>query len=157
MTYILGISAYYHDSAAALIKDGVVIYAAQEERFSRVKHDKSFPVHAINFILNDSGISLDQIEAIIFYEKPYLKFKRLLKTYIDFFPYSIIFFINSFIEYVKKKLFLDRNINLNLKKIYPNYKKKKNQIYRTSLKPCGKRILLQYIYRIVNINIGWCW
>ena len=125
MTYILGISAYYHDSAAALIKDGVVIYAAQEERFSRIKQDKSFPTHSINFILNDSGISLNQIEEIIFYEKPYLKFKRLLKTYIDFFPYGSIFFLNSFIEFVKKKLFLDRDINLNLKKIFPNYKKKK--------------------------------
>ena len=97
LTYILGISAYYHDSAAALIKDGAVISAAQEERFSRIKHDKSFPTHSINFILNDSGISLNQIEEIIFYEKPYLKFKRLLKTYIDFFPYGSIFFLNSFI------------------------------------------------------------
>ena len=127
MTYILGISAYYHDSAAALIKDGFVISAAQEERFTRIKQDKSFPINSINFILNDNNISLNQIDAIIFYEKPYLKFKRLLKTYIDFFPKGVSFFLNSFIEFLQKKLFLNMNIFLNLRKIDPNYKKRKIQ------------------------------
>ena len=80
MTYILGISAYYHDSAAALIKDGKVVSAVQEERFTRIKHDKSFPYKSINFILEENNITLNHINKIIFYEKPYLKFKRLLKT-----------------------------------------------------------------------------
>jgi len=79
-------SAYYHDSAVVLIKDGIIISAAQEERFTRIKHDKSFPLQSINFILNDNSISLNQIDVVVFYEKPYLKFKRLLKTHIDFPP-----------------------------------------------------------------------
>ena len=125
MTYILGISAYYHDSAAVLIKDGIIMSAAQEERFTRIKQDKSFPTNSINFILNDNDISLNQVDEIVFYEKPYLKFKRLLKTYIDFFPHSILFFQNSFLKFLKKKLFIQMDISLNLKKIDFNYKKKK--------------------------------
>ena len=125
MTYILGISAYYHDSAAALIKNGIVISAAQEERFTRIKHDKSFPLESINFILKDNSITLNQIDAVVFYEKPYLKFKRLLKTYIDFFPKGLEFFLSSFVKSFQKKLFLERDIIFNLKKIDSNYKKKK--------------------------------
>ena len=74
MTYILGISAFYHDSAAALIKNGKIISAAQEERFTRKKHDASFPTNAINFVLNFSKIKLTEIDHIVFYEKPFLKF-----------------------------------------------------------------------------------
>jgi carbamoyltransferase len=125
LTYILGISAYYHDSAAALIKNGIVISAAQEERFTRIKHDKSFPLESINFILKDNSITLNQIDAVVFYEKPYLKFKRLLKTYIDFFPKGLEFFLSSFVKSFQKKLFLERDIIFNLKKIDSNYKKKK--------------------------------
>ena len=71
---ILGISAYYHDSSAALLVDGTVVSAAQEERFTRVKHDSSFPDNAIRFCLDYAGLSLDEIDAVVFYEKPFLKF-----------------------------------------------------------------------------------
>ena len=86
MTYILGVSAFYHDSAAALIKDGKIISAAQEERFTRKKHDSGFPTNAINFVLNFSNIKLNEIDHIVFYEKPFLKFERLLETYVAFAP-----------------------------------------------------------------------
>ena len=77
---ILGISAFYHDSAAALIVDGEIIAAAQEERFTRIKHDAKFPQNSINYVLRESNLSLDQIDYIVFYEKPFLKFERLLET-----------------------------------------------------------------------------
>ena len=85
-TFILGISSYYHDSAAALILDGSIISAAQEERFSRKKHDSSFPSQAIQFCLKESDISLDQINYIVFYDKPFVKFERLLETYLSYAP-----------------------------------------------------------------------
>ena len=84
--YILGISAFYHDSAACLIKDGKIIAAAQEERFSRKKHDSSFPQNAIKYCLLEADIDLDQVENIVFYEKPFLKFERLLETYVALSP-----------------------------------------------------------------------
>ena len=86
MSRILGISAFYHDSAAALLIDGKIISAAQEERFTRKKHDASFPINAIKFVLNFSNLKLSQIDQIVFYEKPFLKFERLLDTYVGFAP-----------------------------------------------------------------------
>ena len=86
MTAILGISAFYHDSAAALIIDGEIIAAAQEERFTRKKHDPSYPVKAINYCLSEAGLSLAQVDHIAFYDKPFLKFERLLETYVAFAP-----------------------------------------------------------------------
>ena len=82
MTFILGISAFYHDSAATIIKDGKIISAAQEERFTRKKHDSGYPYNAVQFVLNNSNLKLDDIESIVFYEKPFLKFERLLETYV---------------------------------------------------------------------------
>ena len=82
--YILGISAYYHDSAAALICDGVLIAAAQEERFTRKKHDAGFPAQAVRFCLERAGIGLDQVEYVVFYDKPLLKFERLTEPYLSF-------------------------------------------------------------------------
>ena len=79
MTFILGISAFYHDSAAALIRNGEIISAAQEERFTRKKHDSSYPFNAIEFVLKHSNINLSDVDSIVFYEKPFLKFERLLK------------------------------------------------------------------------------
>ena len=89
MISILGISAFYHDSAAALIIDGNIIAAAQEERFSRKKHDSSYPFNAIEFVLKKSKIKLNDVNYIIFYEKPFLKFERLLETYVAFAPRGI--------------------------------------------------------------------
>ena len=105
MTYILGISAFYHDSAATLIKDGKIIAAAQEERFSRKKHDSGFPFNAINFVLNFSNIKLKDIDHIVFYEKPFLKFERLLETYVAFAPRGFQSFSKAMPIWLREKLF----------------------------------------------------
>ena len=81
MTSILGISAFYHDSAAALIVDGDIVAAAQEERFSRKKHDARYPFNAIKYVLRESNLELNEVDHIVFFEKPFLKFERLLETY----------------------------------------------------------------------------
>ena len=86
MTSILGISAFYHDSAAALIVDGKIIAAAQEERFSRKKHDSDYPFHSVEYVLKEARLKLSEIDYIVFYEKPFLKFERLLETYVAFAP-----------------------------------------------------------------------
>ena len=80
--YIVGISSFYHDSAACLLKDGVIVAAAQEERFTRIKHDQNFPINAIRYCLDKGNISSDDIEIIAFYDKPFLKFERILETYL---------------------------------------------------------------------------
>src|SRR5210317_1114218 len=103
--YILGISAFYHDSAACLLKDGVIVAAVQEERFTRKKHDSGFPEHAIKYCLNVAGICLSDIEYVTFYEKPLLKFERLLETYISFAPVGIKSFWKAMPVWIKEKLF----------------------------------------------------
>ena len=84
--YILGISAFYHDSAACILKNGEIIAAAQEERFTRKKHDSSYPYNSIKFVLEYAGIKLSKVNKIVFFEKPFLKFERLLETYVAFAP-----------------------------------------------------------------------
>ncbi len=86
VTSVLGISAFYHDSAAAIIKNGKIIGAAQEKRFTRKKHDQSFPEHAIKYVLKEANLKISEIDHVIFYEKPFLKFERLLETYVGFSP-----------------------------------------------------------------------
>eukprot|EP01137_Pigoraptor_chileana_P009202 Opistho-2@57110 len=115
--YILGISAFYHDSAAALIEDGKIIAAAQEERFTRKKHDPNFPTNAIKFCLDFAGIDINQLDAIVFYDKPLLKFERLLETYYAFVPNGLRSFITSMPVWIKEKLFLKRIINEELVKL----------------------------------------
>lgn len=105
---ILGISAYYHDSSACLLIEGNIIAAAQEERFSRIKHDESFPINAIKYCLKESSLSINDIDYIVYYDKPFLKFERILETYLAFAPYGLKNFIISFPEWIKKKLFLKR-------------------------------------------------
>ena len=105
MTAILGISAFYHDSAAALIIDGKIISAAQEERFSRKKHDSSYPFNAIKFILENSKINISDLDHIVFFEKPFLKFERLLETYLAFAPAGFISFSMSMPIWLREKLF----------------------------------------------------
>jgi carbamoyltransferase len=107
---ILGISAYYHDSAAALLCDGEIIAAAQEERFTRKKHDASFPTGAVRYCLEQGGCSLNELDAIVFYEKPFLKFERLLETYYAYAPKGLPSFLRSMPEWMKGKLFLKRMI-----------------------------------------------
>ncbi len=110
MTYVLGISAFYHDSAAALIKDGVVISAVQEERFTRKKHDASFPSLSIKFLIDSEKISLNKISKIVFYDKPFLKFERLLETYISTAPFSFNSFRMGMPIWLREKLFLKKII-----------------------------------------------
>ena len=105
MTSILGISAFYHDSAAAIIVDGKIIAAAQEERFTRKKHDANYPFHAVEFVLNFSKLKLNQIDYIVFYEKPFLKFERLLETYVAFAPKDLNLFVCPYLYGLKKNFF----------------------------------------------------
>lgn len=104
--FILGISAYYHDSACALIKDGEIIAAAQEERFTRKKHDARFPHYALEYCLREAGISSADLDQIVFYDKPFLKFERLLETYLAFAPHGFKSFSTSMLLWLKDKLFL---------------------------------------------------
>ena len=104
MTSILGISAFYHDSAAALIIDGKIISAAQEERFTRKKHDPSYPYNAVQFVLNNSNLKLSEIDHIVFFEKPFLKFERLLETYLAFAPKGFASFAKAMPIWIKEKL-----------------------------------------------------
>jgi len=103
--YILGLSALYHDSAAALLKNGEIIAAAQEERFTRKKHDAGFPHHAIQYCLKEAGISASEIDNVVFYEKPFVKFERLLETYLAFAPKGFISFAKAMPVWIKDKLF----------------------------------------------------
>ena len=117
MTKIIGISAFYHDSAVSLIEDGIIVAAAQEERFSRKKHDDRFPKNAIKFLLENSNCSLNEIDKIIFYEKPFLKFERLLETYIAFSPKGFKQFSKAIPIWLKEKLFQKKQIINFLKEI----------------------------------------
>ena len=105
MTSILGISAFYHDSAAAIIKDGKIIAAVQEERFSRKKHDSSYPFHSIEYVLKEAKLKLSEVDYIVFYEKPFLKFERLLETYVAFAPKGFRSFCMSIPVWLREKLF----------------------------------------------------
>jgi len=117
VTYILGISAFYHDSSASLINDGEIISAVQEERFTRIKHDSSFPTKSIEYILKESNLRLSEIESIVFYEKPFLKFERLLETFIAFAPRGFKSFSSAMPVWLREKLFQKDDIFRKLKKI----------------------------------------
>lgn len=103
---ILGISAYYHDSAACLLKDGRIVAAAQEERFTRKKHDAGFPLHAVEFCLRHGGLDIKDVDYLVFYDKPLVKFERLLETYLSFAPKGIGSFVTAIPVWIKEKLFL---------------------------------------------------
>jgi carbamoyltransferase len=120
---ILGISAFYHDSAAALIEDGRIVAAAQEERFTRKKHDSGFPSNAVRFCLEYGGTTLNELDAIVFYDKPLLKFERLLETYYAFAPRGLRSFLTAMPVWMKDKLFLKRLIRDELKALGYNAKK----------------------------------
>ncbi len=121
---ILGISAFYHDSAAALLIDGHIFAAAQEERFTRVKHTEKFPVHAIRYCLNEAGLSIDDLDAIVFYDKPLLKFERLLETYYAHAPKGLISFLKAIPVWLDEKLFFKRNLMAGLSEVMDFDKKK---------------------------------
>ena len=111
---ILGISAFYHDSAAALVVDSKIIAAAQEERFTRIKHDESFPTYAVKYCLEEANCELTEIDHVVFYEKPFLKFDRLLETYLSFAPSGFGSFVRAMPQWLKQKLHLPREIKKGL-------------------------------------------
>ncbi len=114
---ILGISAFYHDSAAVLIIDGEIIAAANEERFTRKKHDSSFPINAIMYVLSEAAIEFDELTAISFYDKPYIKFERLLETYHAFAPKGLMSFLSAIPVWIKEKLFMKKLLKDELSKL----------------------------------------
>jgi len=121
---IIGISAYFHDSAVALIENGEIIYASQEERFSRIKHDSNFPNKALKNLLETCKLDLIDVDYVVFFEKPFLKFERLIETYLDFAPRGLKQFLFSMPIWLKEKLFMKREIIENLKKISPKFNEK---------------------------------
>ena len=125
MTAILGISAFYHDSAAAIVVNGEIIAAAQEERFTRKKHDSSYPTNAINYCLLESGLSLQHIDYFTFYDKPFLKFERLLETYVAFAPRGLDSFRMAMPIWLREKLFLKDMLLKEIKKIDKEFDSKK--------------------------------
>lgn len=116
--YILGISAYYHDSAACLIKDGDIVAAAQEERFTRKKHDDRFPINAVQYCMKEAGIEPAELEAVVFYEKPFMKFERLLETYLAFAPRGFRSFSTAMPIWIKDKLFQKSVLTNQLKELF---------------------------------------
>lgn len=124
MKKILGISAFYHDSAAVLLIDGFIVAAAQEERFTRKKHTPDFPVNSIKYCLETSGCSIDELDAVVFYDKPLLKFERLLETYYAFAPKGLISFLTAIPVWLKEKIFLKKLIHEGLAEV-EKYDKKK--------------------------------
>ena len=113
--YILGISCYYHDSSAALLKNGIIVAAAQEERFTRKKHDTSFPINAIKYCIKSQNITIDDIEYVGFYEKPFLKFERALHQHLEMFPKSFKTFLNSIPSWINEKMRVTKTIKKKLK------------------------------------------
>ena len=130
MKTILGITAFYHDSAAALLIDGNIIAAAQEERFTRKKHTPDFPVNAVKFCLEYSGCSIDELDAVVFYDKPLLKFERLLETYYAFAPKGLVSFLKAMPVWIKEKMFLKKLLYDSLDQI-EKYDKKKLKLLFT--------------------------
>ena len=126
MKSILGISAFYHDSAACILKDGKIVAAAQEERFTRIKHDASYPKNAINFVLNYANLNLSEVDQIVFFEKPFLKFERLLETYVAFAPKGFFSFSKAMPLWIKEKLFQKNLLFNKLKEHDKNYKSDEN-------------------------------
>jgi carbamoyltransferase len=123
---ILGISAFYHDSAACILKDGKIIAAAQEERFTRKKHDPNYPYNAVNFVLEYAKLKLNEVDQIVFFEKPFLKFERLLETYVAFAPRGFISFSKAMPLWIKEKLFQKNFLFNKLKEHDKNYKSDEN-------------------------------
>lgn len=129
MKKVLGISAFYHDSAAALVIGGRIIAAAQEERFTRDKHTPDFPVEAVKYCLEEAGLELDDLDAIVFYDKPLLKFERLLQTYYSFSPKGLISFLKAIPVWINEKMFLKKMIHEGLKEVGTYDKKKVNLLF----------------------------
>ncbi len=128
MTSILGISAFYHDSAAAILVDGKIVAAAQEERFTRKKHDANYPYNAVEFVLKFSNLRLSEVDQIVFFEKPFLKFERLLETYVAFAPRGFLSFMKAMPIWLREKLF-QKNFLFNKLKLHDKSFKSDKNIY----------------------------
>ncbi len=126
---IIGISSFYHDSAATLLVDGDIHSAVQEERFTRRKHDSGFPLHALTYLLKNSESQLNDIDYFVFYEKPFLKFERLMETYLNFAPRGFLSFHKAFPLWIKEKLFQKKLILEYLKKLEPEFKDEKRILF----------------------------
>ncbi len=122
---ILGLSAFYHDSAACLVRDGRIVAAAQEERFTRRKHDPNFPAHAVDYVLREGGISIEQVDLVAFYDKPLLKFERLLRTYLNVAPLGLPSFLMAMPLWLKQKLLipkvLEKELDFHGPQVYPEH------------------------------------
>lgn len=125
LTSILGVSAYYHDSAACLIQNGMIVAAAQEERFTRKKHDAGFPSHAVEFCLRQGGVGMRDVDYLVFYDKPFVKFERLLETYLSYAPKGLGSFLTAIPVWIKEKLFL-RNLLEKAFRQLGSFEKKEN-------------------------------
>ena len=137
MTAILGLSAFYHDSAAAIVVDGDIVAAAQEERFTRRKHDHRFPTHAIDFCLTEAGLHSSDLDYVGFYDKPLLKFERLLETYLSYAPHGFQSFLQAMPLWLKQKLYLPREMHRGLQSAYT-----KRFVFTEHHEiACGKRVL----------------
>ena len=126
---VLGISAFYHDSPAALVEDGRIVAAAQEERFTRKKHDERFPAHAIRYCLQEGGLSLDQLDHVVFYEKPFLKFERLLETYVAFAPSGFSSFKMAIPLWLREKLFQKSLLRDELREIDDSFEAREKLLF----------------------------
>jgi carbamoyltransferase len=129
MAAILGISAFYHDSAAAIVVDGKLIAAAQEERFTRVKHTEVFPTNSVRYCLEEAGLTIDELDAVVFYDKPLLKFERLLQTYYAFAPKGLISFLKAMPVWLNEKLFLRKKIKDGLMEVETYQKSKLKMLF----------------------------
>ncbi|HLE17748.1 MAG TPA: carbamoyltransferase N-terminal domain-containing protein, partial [Syntrophales bacterium] len=122
---ILGISAYYHDSAACLLRDGEIVAAAQEERFTRKKHDFNFPTHAIQYCCHEGGIKGENVDYVAFYDKPFVKFERILETYLTFSPKGIQSFVKAIPLWIRQKLWIpdliEKNLGFSGKVLFPEH------------------------------------
>lgn len=112
---ILGISAFYHDSAACLVGNGEILCAAQEERFTRIKNDSNFPLNSIHWILESQHLGWEEIDAIVYYEKPFLSFERIIENFLQYAPRGFANFSQALPVWIKRKLFLERTIHAELK------------------------------------------
>ena len=139
---ILGISAFYHDSAAALLVDGRIVAAAQEERFTRKKQDARFPEHAIAYCLAEAGIGLAEVDYVVFYEKPFLKFERLLETYVGFAPHGYRSFAMAIPVWIREKLFQKNLISRELQQARAGFRcREPSPVHRAPSEPRGERLL----------------
>src|ERR1700722_1081680 len=126
---VLGISAFYHDSAAALVEDGRIVAAAQEERFTRKKFDADYPRQAIEYCLSEAGISFKEVDSVVFYDKPFIKFERLLETYLTLSPRGFTSFRMALPLWLREKLFQQSLLSDELKAVAPGYDWRKRLLF----------------------------